>query len=172
MVDWDEIVAAHGPLVWRTAYRLLGRHDDALDCCQEAFLAAYRAASHTLVDDWPAFLASLATRRAIDQLRCRARKGARFFSLDDAPEPSALGSSPIELALGAERLEQVRLLLGRLPAKQAEVFWLSAVENLSHVAIARQMAIRDGEVRVLLHRARVRLRAALEAASPQSRADQ
>ncbi|HEX4072126.1 MAG TPA: hypothetical protein VHX68_13180, partial [Planctomycetaceae bacterium] len=39
-------------------------------------------------------------------------------------------------------------------------------------AIARQMAIRDGEVRVLLHRARVRLRTALEAVSPNPRADQ
>ena len=45
MVDCDEIVATHGHLVWRTAYRLLGRHDDALDCCQEAFSRAYRAAS-------------------------------------------------------------------------------------------------------------------------------
>ena len=172
MLDWDEIVATHGPLVWRTAYRLLGRHDDALDCCQEAFLAAYRAASRASVDDWPAFLASLATRRAIDQLRRRVRTRSRFSSLDDAPEPTAWGVSPVEHAEGAERLEQVRLLLARLPAKQAQVFWLSAVENLPHAAIARHMGIPDGQVRVLFHRARVRLKAALEAASPQSRADQ
>jgi RNA polymerase sigma factor (sigma-70 family) len=171
MVDWNGIVATHGPLVWRTAYRLLGRYDDALDCCQETFLAAYRAAGSASVDDWPAFLASLATRRAIDQLRRRVRIRGRFSSLDDAPEPTAPGSSPAEQAAGAERLEQVRLLLGQLSAKQAQVFWLSAVENLPHAAIACQMGISDGEVRVLLHRARVRLRAALESAAPESRSD-
>jgi hypothetical protein len=31
MVDWNEILTAHGPTVWRTVYWLLGRHDDALD---------------------------------------------------------------------------------------------------------------------------------------------
>ena len=93
MVDCDEIVATHGHLVWRTAYRLLGRHDDALDCCQEAFLAAYRAASRALVDDWRSFLASLATRRAIDHLRRRARTRNRFSALDGEPEPTASGAA-------------------------------------------------------------------------------
>ena len=40
MVNWDNIVAQHGPLVWRTAYRLVGCDADAADCYQEAFAAA------------------------------------------------------------------------------------------------------------------------------------
>jgi RNA polymerase sigma-70 factor (ECF subfamily) len=171
MVDWNEIVATHGPLVWRTAYRLLGRHDDALDCCQETFLAAYRATSRVRVDDWPAFLVSLATRRAIDLLRRRVRVRRRLAPLDEVPEPTAPGPCPDGPAQEAERLEQVRLLLARLPAKQAEVFWLSCIEDLKHAAIASQMGISDGEVRVLLHRARVRLQAAFTTVSPELRTD-
>lgn len=171
MVDWDDILTAHGPLVWRIAYRLLGHYDDALDCSQETFLAAYCAAKCGTVDDWPAFLTSLATRRAIDLLRRRVRGRYRLAPLDDVPEPAGTGTCPVEQAQGGERLEQVRLHLGRLPAKQAEVFWLSCVEGLPHETICQQMNVSNGEVRVLLHRARARLRAALEAAPSETRAD-
>ncbi len=156
-------------MVWRTVYRLLGRHDDALDCYQETFLAAYRASSGRPVEHWPSFLATLAARRAIDRLRSRVRQRAQFAPLDDVPEPVDAGDSPVDLAEGSERLEQVRILLAALPPKQAEVFWLACVEDLPHRAIADQMQIGAGEVRVLLHRARARLRAALGPCLPDPR---
>ena len=168
MIDWDEILEAHGPMVWRTVYRLLGRHADALDCYQETFLAAYRSAGRGPVAHWPSFLTSLATRRAIDRLRRRGRAGGRFDSLDDVPEPVGRGDSPAEVAEGAEYLDEVRGLLAGLPAKQAEVFWLSCVEAMPHQAIADQLQIKAGEVRVLLHRARTRLQVALRSRRPDS----
>ena len=132
MVDWDRILAEHGPAVWRTVYRLLGQHADALDCYQETFLAAYRSVGRGPVAHWPSFLTSLATRRAIDRLRRRGRFHRLFASLDDVPEPVAPGDSPVEHAQGAERLDEVRGLLAGLPEKQAEVFWLSCVEGVPH----------------------------------------
>src|SRR5713226_2297346 len=68
MTDWPLILAEHGPTVWRTVYRLLDHHADALDCYQETFLAAWRFAERAPVADWPSFLTSLATRRAMDRL--------------------------------------------------------------------------------------------------------
>ena len=44
MTDWRTILAEHGPAVWRTVYRLLDHHADALDCYQDTFLAAWRYA--------------------------------------------------------------------------------------------------------------------------------
>jgi RNA polymerase sigma-70 factor, ECF subfamily len=169
MVDWDEIVAAYGSVVWRTAYRLLGRHDDALDCCQETFLAAYRAVSRGPIANWVPFLTSVATRQAIDRLRQRTRQRQRFSPLADVSEPIAPGGGPDEPAQDAERLAQVRHLLAELPAKQAQVFWLSCIEDVPHSEISRQMEITSVEVRVLLHRARARLRAALKDASAEVR---
>ena len=64
MVDWNQILAAHGPAVRRTVYRLLGQHAAALDCYQETFLAAYRSVEHRPVAHWRTFLTCLATRRA------------------------------------------------------------------------------------------------------------
>jgi len=171
MIDWDEIHAEHGPVVWRIAYRLLGRYADALDCCQETFLAAYRAAERRPVGHWPSFLTTLATRRAIDRLRRRGRSSRLFTPLDGVKEPPWPGASPDEHAQDAEYLDEVRGLLAALPAKQAEVFWLSCVEDLPHAEIADQLQISAGEVRVLLHRARARLRTALESRLTDPRRD-
>lgn len=157
MVDWPKVVEAHGPAVWRTVYRLLGHPADAWDCYQETFLAAYHAEGREAVRHWPSFLVSLATRRAMDQLRRRHRSRARFAPLDSVAEPEAAGLTAIDQVQGAERLGQVRALLARLPEKQAMVFWLSGVEGMTNPAIADQLQIPPGEVRVLLHRARARL---------------
>ncbi|MGO9811542.1 MAG: RNA polymerase sigma factor [Isosphaeraceae bacterium] len=168
MVDWNKILAAHGPTVWRTVYRLLGHHADALDCYQETFMAAYRVVGRQPIAHWPSFLTSLATRRAIDRLRHRGRSRRHVVSLSDAPEPVSQGDSPIEHTQGVERLDEVRSLLAGLPEKQAEVFWLSCVEGMQHRDIGDQLQISPGEVRVLLHRARTRLRSALEHRLPDS----
>ena len=71
MTDWPSILAEHGAAVWRTVYRLLDHHADALDCYQETFLAAWRFAQREPVVEWRPFLVSLATRRATDRLRQR-----------------------------------------------------------------------------------------------------
>ena len=41
-LDWPAIVREHGPLVWRTALRILGDDSEAADCYQETFISALR----------------------------------------------------------------------------------------------------------------------------------
>ena len=67
MTDWPNIISVHEAMLWRTVYRVLNHRDDALDCCQEALLDAYKYAMNHEVEDWGALLTSLATRRAIDR---------------------------------------------------------------------------------------------------------
>lgn len=166
MTDWPRILAEHGPAVWRTVVRLLDHNADAEDCYQEIFFAAWRFAEQQHVVDWAAFLASLATRRAMDRLRQRYRERARVTSIDGVPEPSSVVDSPIGHAGAAELMERTRRAMTRLPDKQAEVFWLSFIEGLSHGEIGGHMGIPPGEVRVLLHRARKHLRGALDRRAP------
>ena len=161
MIDWGAILAEHGSMVWRTVYRLLNHRDDALDCYQETFLAAFRFAHAQTIADWPAFLVSLATRRAMDRLRQRYRSGRRSIPLDSVPEPSSELDGPLQQARANELMERVREGMAELSEKQAEAFWLGCLEGLSHQQIADLMQVPPGEVRVLLHRARTRLGAIL-----------
>src|SRR6478736_6162024 len=78
MTDWSQIVAEHGTLVWRTARRLLTQEADAADCFQRTFLAAVELAQRETVRHWPALLRRLATARALEQLRERMQRRARF----------------------------------------------------------------------------------------------
>jgi RNA polymerase sigma-70 factor (ECF subfamily) len=162
MIDWPSILTEHGAAVWRTVYRLLNHDADALDCYQETFLAALRFAERQPVVGWGPLLTTIATRKALNRLRSRRRVRSRVVALDGVPEPSSEADCPLQHAGAAELLDRVRHGLAELPDKQAEVFWLSCVEGLSHQQVADRLQVAPGEVRVLLHRARTRLRAILE----------
>ena len=162
MTDWSLVLAEHGPAVWRTVYRLLDQHADASDAYQETFLTAWQYAERRPVADWASFLNTLATRKAMDRLRQRYRDRCRASSFDGQREPSSEVEAPLRHAVARELMDRVREGLAEFPAKQAEVFWAGCVDGLSHQQIAEYMEIPAGEVRVLLHRARARLRAILD----------
>jgi RNA polymerase sigma-70 factor (ECF subfamily) len=162
--DWAEIVEQHGPDVWRTAYRLLSDRDDASDCYQETFLQAVEYSRRQTVTRWPAVLRRMATARAIDLLRRRYRSDRRSESLSLlVDEPIGSGPAPDANAQLRESLEQLRQALVEIPTAQAEAFWLSEVEMLSHADIGGQLRIKSSQVAVLLHRAKQRLRKLLNA---------
>jgi RNA polymerase sigma factor (sigma-70 family) len=83
---------------------------------------------------------------------------SRVIAIDSVREPSSEGESPLADASAKELMGRVRTGMAELPDKQAQVFWLSCVEGLSHQQISGRMEIPPGEVRVLLHRARTHLR--------------
>ncbi len=105
MVDWAALVAEHGPRVWRTAFRILKHHADAHDCYQDAFLAACQIAPRH-PGDWGRILTCLATRKAIDRLRARARS-ARMEPLDAAQQPST-DDDPAQPVRVAELVDRLR----------------------------------------------------------------
>jgi len=57
-----------------------------------------------------------------------------------------------------ELVEFLRSGLAKLPEKQATVFWLRSVEELSYVEIAAELGLNTNAVGVLLHRARTALK--------------
>jgi|SRR5262245_16198341 len=157
MINWGAILAEHGATVWKTVYRLLDHNDDAQDCYQETFLAAFRFGRKQTIGDWTSLLVSLATRKALDRLRQRYRTARRSIPIEAVLDLPCEADDPLQQARARELMERVREGMAELPEKQAEVFWLSCLEGLSHQQIAEQMQIPPGEVRVLLHRARARL---------------
>ena len=168
MLDWNEIVTRHGQVVWKTAWRLLGNHADASDCYQKTFLDAVRMAGRETVRDWPALLRRLATARALDLLRGRYRQTSRSRPL---PDPSSVVShqpGPQQRVEEKELAEQLRSALADLPRRQAEAFYLTAVEGMTYRDLADRLKLDTNAVGVLLNRARKRLRRKLASVKPKS----
>jgi len=171
MTDWQEIVARHNELAWRTAYRLLGRYEEAADCLQEAFLAAWEVSKTERIRNWPALLVRLVSRRALDRLRRRLRLAGRSQDMPDWSALAAKDPSPADQAIGSELAERLRGALSRLPDRQAEVFCMRCLNDLSYKDIARQLEMKVSAVGVLLHRARSRLRELLKQSVSNERAE-
>jgi RNA polymerase sigma factor (sigma-70 family) len=165
MHDWHEIRQRYGPLVWSTVYRIVKRHDQALDCYQDVFLEAIERIEERPVKNWPALLRWLAVRRSLDRLRKERRAAAHIDSFDEGALHSD-GLEPSSDAEFEELVERVRLEMARLPDRQAEAFWLRCVEEISYAEIAKQMELDVSAVGVLIHRARNRLRDLLTDLNP------
>lgn len=159
--DWQMIVAEHGPLVWRTAYRLLGNHADTADCFQETFLAALEVSQRQPLRNVSGLLVRLATTRAIDRLR---RKGRQERPMAGGSDEETCGTDdPAGRAQDQELVGQLREAIGRLPDQEAKVFCLRYLNEMSYRQIARELKIGINAVGVALFRAKARLREALEA---------
>ncbi|HKB02878.1 MAG TPA: sigma-70 family RNA polymerase sigma factor [Gemmataceae bacterium] len=162
MPDWSAILSRDGPVVWQTAYRLLGNSADADECFQEACLAALAASGRQTVRDWRALLQRIAAARAMDRLRERYRR-ARHEGPGDLAAFAGSNPGPPEGATAGELAEQLRLALTRLPPQQAEAFCLHALDGWSYAEVADQLGLSVDHVGVLLHRARKQLRERLAA---------
>ena len=166
MMDWSQIVQQHGPMMWRTAYRLLNNHADASDCFQQAFLSALRVERTEGVRPWPALLKRLITARALECLRRRRRESIRRTAPPEDSQIDPKGVGPAQAAEASELAERLRDALGALDAQQAQVFCLACLEGLGYREIAEQLGMTVNHVGVLLHRARGSLQRRLSAHRP------
>jgi RNA polymerase sigma-70 factor (ECF subfamily) len=169
MTNWQALVNEHGPMVWRTASRLLNDDADAADCFQETFIAAVRAARKGRVESWAGLLRRIATVRALDRLRERTRRDGR---IESAPVSEALAgkdADPSSDIQARELADKLRHALALLPPRQAEVFCLRFVDGLSYEELGELLGLSANAVGVLLHKARRRLRKLLATAEVDER---
>lgn len=166
MYDWEAICHEHGDLVWASVYRVLNDYAAACDCCQEVFLEAWQRASKEPVLDWEGFLRWLSVRRAIDHVRQRHLGLAQNTVAGDTTEFLAVNDSPAAPVELDELMARLVAELAKLPGRQAEAFWLRAIEDRPYAEIAQLLATNSNEVGVLIHRARDFLRLALSEFNP------
>lgn len=162
MTDWEAVIGQHLGIVLRTVYRLVGNHADAWDCVQDTFLDAVKMDRREYVGNWPALLRHLATAKALDLLRRRIRRLARY---DAEADPAAVISrepSPGRHAESVELAERLRAAVAQLPNRQAEAFCLTCFEQMSGEEVAERLKVSPTAARMLLLRARERLRILLE----------
>lgn len=160
-IDWTAKVVEYGPLVWKTAFRVLGQEADAADCFQETFMSALEVAKKKPVRHWAGLLEHLATARALDQLRRRLRR-RRHDGPAAEEEPAAPEQlEPLRQAQAAELSDRLMAAVAELPAQQGQVFCLRHLSGLSYEQIAQELGISADGVGTALFQARGKLRQAL-----------
>lgn len=166
MTDWSQVVEEYGPIVWRTAHRLLNNHADACDCFQRTFISALELERTEGIRNWPALLKRLATARALECVRHRRRESNRLTALAESSVIDRKVTGPLKAAEASELGEHLREALGDLETRQAQVFCLACLDGLSYQEIAEQLLVTVDHVGVLLNRARTTLRQRLQAHRP------
>ena len=162
-MDWQAVIHEHGPLVWKTAFRLLSNEADTSDCFQEVFVAAVRISRQENVRNLPALLNRLATHKAIDLLRRRRLTPQTTLSMecDDCPDMSF---NPERSAQNNELSDRLRQALITLPDLEAQAFCLQVFNELSYRQIAAQLHVKTGYVGTLISRAKEKLQRLFPAA--------
>jgi RNA polymerase sigma-70 factor (ECF subfamily) len=160
--DWTALVKQHGPMVWKTVYRLLNHDGDASDCFQNTFFSAWKFAQRETVRNWEALLRRFAVARALEQLRRRYRETShRELFSDDLPVPSkAIGAE--QTAEEREFADRLRRILSEIDHRQAQVFCLACLGDLDYRQIAEEMGLTVTNVGKLLNKARESLRKRLK----------
>ncbi|HBP17522.1 MAG TPA: hypothetical protein DEA08_07005 [Planctomycetes bacterium] len=158
--EFAALVARHQARVYQAAYRVLLERHEALDVTQEAFLALHARGDEVEPSRAGAWLATVATRRALDRLRRRAlaeRAPARL------PEPD-FGESAARSAAQAEEEARALRALAQLPPRQREVLTLRLLEGLTFPALAGALGISEGAAKTHFQRGVRALRQRLHAA--------
>lgn len=143
--------ASHARSLWAYVYRVSGHAADADDIVQEAFLRLLRAGPDT-GDDIARrrFLFTVAGNLLVDRWR--------------KPQPAAAGLRPDpEPPRDFATAHDLARTFGELPPRERALLWLAYVEEENHAAIAESLGVGKGSVKVMLFRARERLRDLLRA---------
>ena len=158
------------PRLLGIAYRMLGSAWDAEDVVAEA-MVRWLHVDRTQIHEPLAFLTTVVTRLAIDQLRS-ARVTRETYVGEWLPEPIATDPSPVGPLDTVERRETVSLatlrMMEALTPPERAVLVLHEAFDLTHAEIGAILDISEDGARQHLHRARRRLR---RDAGPRERAD-
>ncbi len=143
------------PLLLSIAYRMLGSFGDAEDVVQEAYLRLHR---EDQVESPKAFLTTVTTRLAIDQLRSARRQRETYLG-PWLPEPAV--DEYVDLADRAALSDSLStaflVVLERLSPDQRAVFLLCDVFGYSYDEVAGIIAKTPAACRQLAVRARRRI---------------
>jgi RNA polymerase sigma-70 factor (TIGR02957 family) len=155
----DEALAVFGavrPRLFGIAYRMLGSASEAEDIVQEAWLR-WQGTDRSVVEDPPAFLATITTRLAINELQS-ARARRETYIGPWLPEPVDTSADP---TLGAERAEAlgfaVLVMLERLTPTERAAYVLREAFAYPYDQISEIVQLSEAAARQLVSRARKHL---------------
>jgi len=174
MNDFAHQVASHRPMLVRTARRMLRNDAWAEDAVSDTMLAALEKpeffAGESQLGTW---LVAILKRKSVDQLRqqTRERQLADFYDDGEGGSgggPGTLAAAGIEWDDPQERLSRLQFYsqldacVKTLPPRQGRAFLLHDGMEKETAEICDELGVTANYLSVMLHRARQRLRAAMQ----------
>ena len=155
--NFEEIVAEHWQVVFRTIMGFLHCIEDAEDVTQEVFLKAYKHRNmfrgESAVATW---LYRIAVNLSLNYISQRRHKA--YFPLEERDSNRVVsGDDPHRQLERKETESAVRSAIDSLPERQRVAFVLSRYDDLSQKEIATVMKLSEGAVEQLLQRAKANL---------------
>jgi RNA polymerase sigma-70 factor (ECF subfamily) len=157
---WELIVRQYRRKVFNTAYKFVGRHDQAEDLTQDIFLKIFKSLdtfdSRANFQTW---LISVSRNLCIDHYR-RVRKERETIDRDvDANELSPVSREPSPMS-GLERRDRVSLLrhaMAKLPDTLRTAVLMRDIQEMSYQEIADALHLPEGTVKSRINRGRTEL---------------
>lgn len=141
--------------LYGVAYRLLENAEDAEDLIQEAYLKLWSKREElTLISNPEAFAVTLVKNMCFDLLR----SGKYLSDRQHLPLTEAQNALPADGREAKDDAQLVRMLIARLPQQQRMVMMLRDVKGCSYEEVERLTGLNAVNVRVLLSRARKKIR--------------
>lgn len=163
-VELDQFFVREGSRLRGYLATLVGSAD-AGDLAQETFVRAQRGREMCEASSLAGWVRSIARNVAIDHLR-RSASAVAPGSGDIAASAGATCATsdpdPERTAIRREMSDCIGDFVRRLPERDAEIIMLSEMRGLPLQEIATTLGITLGAAKIRLHRARARLRQAME----------
>lgn len=163
----QELVHAHGPLVFALCRRLCSDPEDAYQDVWSKVFGALERFDTARAGQLRAWIATIARRHLVDRHR-RARVRGRSEPPDTLADP---GPTPDQLANRAELRTRLEAALMQLPIGQRAAVVGHDVHGSPLAELAADEGVAVGTIKSRLHRGRARLAEILRAASPSGVAD-
>jgi len=156
----------HVDRVYRHIYYRVGNEADAEDLTQQVFLKAWQAIGRYKKTASPfiAWLMTISHNLVIDFYR--TKKDKAYLEAEVLADGSA--SSPEQSAEAGFEQQRLRKAILQLGSDEQQVVIMRFIEGFEFGEIASLMKKKEGNVRVILHRALVKLRNMLEKEEGQS----
>ncbi|MBM3143129.1 MAG: sigma-70 family RNA polymerase sigma factor [Chloroflexi bacterium] len=150
----------HVNRVYRHVYYRVGNKSDAEDLTQRVFLKAWQAIGRYKKTSSPfvAWLMTISHNLVIDFYRTRKAESyldVDFIAHDPAPGPERAAEASFEQ-------QRLRRAILQLRGDEQQVVMMRFIEGFEFKEIASLLGKKEGNIRVILHRALVKLRHMLE----------
>lgn len=174
---FESIFKKHNAAMVRFCSGVVGSRHTAEEVVQETWISVL---SRIDLFEGRSSLAGWIFAILLNKARSRAQKDGRTIFFDDAGEDSGLdaafdgrgrwrnlpelwdGMTPERQVAGRDLLEHVEAAIESLPPAQRAVLILRGQQEMDGIEVCKILGISEGNMRVLLHRARVAVRNVLD----------